>query len=64
MRTNIRKLGAMLEKQLYVKDYDASEISCLTHTELENLAMKVNPQNEEFPTPLELRGVLLPLPLQ
>ena len=64
VRSNIRKLAAMLEKQLYVKGYNANEISCAIHTELGHLARKVNPLNEDSPTPLELRGVLLPLPLQ
>ena len=64
VRTNIRKLAAILEKQLYVKDHNASEISCAIHTELGNLTRKANPLNEEPTTPIELRGVLLPSSLQ
>ena len=64
VRTNIRKLAAVLDRQLYVKDYNASEISYAIHGELSRLSTKANPHNEESSTPLELRGVLLPLPHQ
>ena len=54
VRTNIRELGTILDKQLYVKDLTAGEISIKIYQELQHLSTKANP-NDEPPKPIELR---------
>ena len=63
VRTNIWKLANILEKQLYVKDLVASEISAAIHAQLWNLALQAVPQGVPQTT-MELRCALLPAPFQ
>ena len=63
VRTNIWKLAAILEKQLYVKDHAASEVSSAIHEQLWHLAKKANTPRVPTTT-LELRCALLPPPYQ
>ena len=63
VRTNIWKLANILEKQLYVKDLVASEISAAIHAQLWNLALQAVPQGVAQTT-MELRCALLPAPFQ
>ena len=63
VRTNIWKLAAILEKQLYVKDNAASEVSSAIYEQLWHLAKKATTPRVPTTT-LELRCALLPPPYQ
>ena len=63
VRTNIRKLAEILEKQLYVKDLAASEVAAAIHAQLWNLALQADPQGVPQTT-MELQCALLPSPFQ
>ena len=62
VRTNIRNLHTIINKQLYVKETRASAVSSEIHARLQEMGTLTSGTSLKLPPPVELRCALLPAP--